>query len=209
MTRPILLSFAFILIISGCGSQQHNLFSGNDLIGWSAFPYDKTALWSVKNGIIFCQGLTTTYLRSDKEYENYHFHCEWRWPDSPGNCAVGLHTSGLDRFRPNSIEVQLTTPDAGDLYLVGPALSVSKMGLTIHTDEHNIIRIPKELGNSENPTSQWNSLDVFCTHDTIRVFINGFPQNKISNISRGRGSICLQSRGVPIEWKNLYLNPLK
>jgi hypothetical protein len=211
MTRPItiLLSLAFILITSGCGSPKHNFFSGKDLIGWSAYPFDKTSLWSVKNGVIFCQGLTTTYLRSDKEYSNYHFHCEWRWPENPGQCAVGLHTTGPDSFRPNSIEIQLKTPDAGDLYLAGPQLSASKMGLILRTDTHPTIRIPKELGDSENPTGQWNSLDVFCKANTIRVFINGFPQNELINVSRDQGSICMISRGVPIEFKNLYLNPLK
>jgi hypothetical protein len=211
MTRPItfLLSLAFMIAASGCGSPKHKLFSGKDLVGWTAIPLDKPSLWSVKNGIIFCQGLTTTYLRSEKEYGNYHFHSEWRWPDSPGQCAVGLHTTGPDIMRPNSIEIQLKTPDAGDLYLAGPQLSASKMGLILHTEQYDVIRIPKELTDSENPTGQWNSLDVFCKANTIRVFINGFPQNEVINVSRIRGSICMISRGVPIEFKNLYLNPLK
>jgi hypothetical protein len=211
MIRPItiLLGVVLSLFASGCGSPKQYFFSGIDLVGWSAFPPDKTALWSVKDGVIFCQGLTNTYLRSEKEYANYHFHCEWRWPDRPGDCAVGLHTAGSDRLRPNSIEVQLKSPDAGDLFLAGSNLSASKMDLILRTDHYPVVRIPKELADSENPTSQWNSLDVFCKGNTIRIFINGFPQNEVVDVSRSRGSICLLSRGMPIEWKNLYLNPLK
>jgi hypothetical protein len=211
MIRPItfLLSIALIVIASGCGSPKQVLFSGKDLIGWTVNPFDKTSLWSVKNGVIFCQGLTGTYLRSEKDYEKYHFHCEWRWPDRPGDCSVGLHTAGPDSSRPNSFEVQLKSPGAGDLYLAGANLSASKMDLILRTNQYPAVRIPKELDDTENPTGQWNSLDVFCKDNTIRVFINGFPQNEVTNASRNRGSICLICRGTPMEWKNLYLNPLK
>jgi hypothetical protein len=204
-----LLTAALILVTDGCDDPNQHLFSGKDLIGWAAFPPDKTFLWSVKNGVIFSQGLTSTYLRCEKEYGNYHFHCEWRWPDRPGDCGIGLHTTGPDKSRPNSIEVQLKSPDAGDLYLAGPNLSASKIGLSIRTDHYPVVRIPKELSDSENPAGQWNSLDVFCKENTIRVFINGFPQNEVTHVSRSRGGICLLSRGTMIEFQNLYLNPLK
>jgi hypothetical protein len=183
--------------------------SGHDPAGWTAVPLDKSSLWSVKKGIIFCQGLTSTYLRSDKEYSNYHFHCEWRWPDRLGDAAIGLHTAGPDSVRPNSFEIQLQSPDTGDMVLAGPNLAAHKMDLTLDTQQYNVMRIPKELANSENPAGQWNSLDVFCKGSTIRIFINGFPQNELLNISRNRGGICLISRSGPIEWKNLYLNPMK
>lgn len=211
MIRPItvLLGLVLPLMASGCGSDKHTIFSGKDLIGWTVIPLDKPSLWSVNNGIIFCGGLTATYLRSEKEYSNYHFHCEWRWLNSPGDAAIGIHTSGPDLSRPNSIEISLKSPDAGDLYLAGPALSASKMDLVLRTDQYPTIRIPKELGDSENFTGEWNGLDVFCKGNTIRVFINGFPQNEVIHVSRFQGSICMISRGVPIEFKNLYLNPLK
>jgi hypothetical protein len=204
-----LLGISLSLLASGCGSPKRGLFSGKDLIGWSAFGPDTTNLWSVKDGIISCQGPGNTYLRSEKEYGNYHFHCEWRWPGRPGDCAVGLHTTGPDRARPNCIEVQLKSPDSGDLYLAGPNVSASKMDLIIRTDHYPVVRIPKELADSENPLGQWNSLDVFCKDDTLQIFINGFPQNQVTDVSRTYGSICLMSRSTPIEWKNLYLNPLK
>jgi hypothetical protein len=204
-----LLAAASTIPAGGCSDSINRLFTGKDLIGWAAFPPDKTSLWSVKNGVIFCQGPTLTYLRSEKEYGNYHFHCEWRWPDRPGDGGIGLHTTGPDSSRPNSIEVQLNSPDAGDLFLVGPDLSASKMDLLLRTDHSPVVRIPKELADTENLPGQWNSLDVFCKENTIRIFINGFPQNEVINVSRSRGSLCLISRGAPIEFQNLYLNPLR
>ena len=203
-----LLITTLVIFITGCDSKQL-LFSGKDLTGWAAFPPDTTSQWSVENGIIICQGQAATYLRSEKEYNHYHLHLEWRWLSQPGDSAVGLHTAGPDTTRPNCIEVHLGPSNAGDLYLVGPNLSVSKMELLIHTNTYPTIRIPKELENSENPAGQWNSLDVFCQNNTIRVFINGFPQNQVIQVSRSRGSICLMSRAVPIEFGNLYLNSLK
>jgi hypothetical protein len=209
MIRQVTILLTLIIIASGCGSPYHNLFSGKDLIGWTAVPLDKASLWSIKHGIILCQGQISTCLRSDKEFSNYHFHCEWRWPDRCGDAAIGLHTAGPDSVRPNSFEVQLKFPDTGDMVLAESNLSASKFSLTLHTQQFNVMRIPKELADSENPAGQWNSLDVFCKANTIRVFINGFPQNELTDISRSRGSICLISRSEPIEWKNLYLNSLK
>jgi hypothetical protein len=195
--------------MTGCGDSRQILFKGRDLIGWSAFPADKTSIWSAKNGKILCQGKPNGYLRTEKEYGNYHFHCEWRWPDRPGEGGVILHTAGQDRLWPNGIKIQLKSPDTGDLYLTGPNLAVSKLDLTIRTVDDSVVRIPKQLADSENPPGQWNSLDVFCGNNTIRVFVNGFMQNEVVQASRNRGSLCLLSEGTPIEFQNLYLNSLK
>ncbi len=193
---------------AGC-SNKNTLFTGSDLTGWMAFPYPTTEIWSVKNGIIRCEGKPNGYLRSEKEYSNYHLHVEWRWPAAAGNSGILLHTTGQDKVWPNSIECQLMNGNAGDIFLIGQGLSVSKFDITIQSGNQPSTQIPKQLDSSENSFGEWNSYDIFCKNDTIRLFVNGFMQNEVTKVSRTSGAICLQSEGMPIEFKNIYLDPLK
>lgn len=196
------------MLAIGCG-KKNTLFTGTDLTGWAAFPANTTGIWSVKNSVIRCEGKPIGYLRSEKEYSNYHLHVEWRWPGAATNSGILLHTLGPDRIWPSSIECQLMNNNAGDLILIGQGLSVSKFDIPIRSDEQLSPRIPKQMDSSENSFGEWNSYDIFCKNDTIRLFVNGFLQNEVTNVNRTSGAICLQSEGSIIEFKNLYLSPLK
>jgi hypothetical protein len=208
MQNNLIILTAIAILTIGCGN-KNTLFTGRDLTGWGAFPADATGIWSVKNGIIRCEGKPTGYLRSEREYGNYHLHIEWRWPQTAANSGVLLHTQGLDKVWPNSIEAQLFTGNAGDIILIGPNLSVTKFDITFRSEDQSSKRIPKQLNPSENDAGEWNSYDIFCKKNTLRLFVNGFLQNEVTNVSRTSGAICLQSEGGPIEFKNIYLEPLK
>jgi hypothetical protein len=203
----LILSVFAVILTAGC-ENKNLLFTGKDLTGWGAFPGDKTFLWSVKNGIIHCDGTANSYLRSDKQYTHYHLHLEWRWPKSPGNSSVAVHTIGWDKLWPDSIEISLNAGTAGDMYLIGESLTVSKFDIVIRSDLQLPTRIPKQLNSSENLTGEWNSLDIFCKNADIQVFINGFLQNEIFGPSRNSGSICLTNKDSPVEFRNIYMNPM-
>ncbi|MEN6309600.1 MAG: DUF1080 domain-containing protein [Anaerohalosphaeraceae bacterium] len=198
-----------VLAISGCGQKQR-VFSGKDLTGWAAYPANTTGIWSVKDGIIHCEGKPNGYIRTEQEYSNYHLHLEWRWVQTPTNSGVLLHTTGPDTVWPNSIEAQLMNGNAGDIYLIGEGLSVFKINATAATDKNETVkRVPKLMDSSENAAGEWNTYDIFCKNNSIKLFVNGFLQNEVSKTSKTAGSICLQSEGSPIEFKNIYLEPLK
>jgi hypothetical protein len=61
---------------------------------------------------------------------------------------------------------------------------------------------------SEKAVGEWNTMEVVCRGNTIEVYVNGVLQNKGTNVSVSRGSICLQSEGKDIEFRNVTLNPL-
>lgn len=205
----LLAAVVVALAVGGCGQKQR-IFSGKDLTGWTAYPANTLGIWSIKNGVIHCEGKPNGYIRTEQEYSNYHLHLEWRWVETPTNSGVLLHTTGPDTVWPNSIEAQLMNGNAGDIYLIGEGLSVFKLDMTIATDKDATVkRVPKQMDTSENTAGEWNTYDIFCKNDSIRLFVNGFLQNEVTKASKTGGSICLQSEGSPIEFKNIYLEPLK
>jgi hypothetical protein len=51
--------------------------------------------------------------------------------------------------------------------------------------------------------------DIVCDGDSIQLTINGLLQNKGTGAKPSSGAICLQSEGSPIQFRNIYLKPLK
>src|SRR5690348_7284260 len=60
------------------------LFNGKDFTGWRIFldPRKKDAdpkkIWSVKDGVIVCEGSVFGYLITEKEYGDYALKVQWR-----------------------------------------------------------------------------------------------------------------------------------
>jgi len=104
------------------------LFNGVDLDGWVRFsPNDKPdadkkwtveKVWSVREGVIHCEGKPNGYIRTTDSYANYKLHLEWRWLDKPTNSGVLLHRAGIDRTWPTCVEAQLMHQNAGDFWLL-------------------------------------------------------------------------------------------
>ena len=191
------------------------LFNGKDLAGWVRFsPDDKPdgdkkftvdKVWSVRNGVIRCEGKPNGYIRTLESYANYKLHVEWRWPAGPTNSGVLLHRAGIDMVWPKCVEAQLMHQNAGDFWL----LSFSK----IKVDGKQVG--PKKYANgkkkhpsNEKPLGQWNSYDIICRGKTVELYVNGLLQNKGIEADPWFGPICLQSEGSPIEFRNIYLEPL-
>jgi hypothetical protein len=69
--------------------------------------------------------------------------------------------------------------------------------------------VGKLAPSSEKPAGDWNILEVKCKDNTIEVHVNGVLQNKGTNVNISKGSICLQSEGKDVEFRNVYLTRLK
>jgi hypothetical protein len=184
------------------------LWNGKDLAGWTRVAADKGVdlndMWQVRDGVLWCSGKPNGYLRTHKEYADYHLHVEWRWPATPTNSGVFVHAGGGDHVWPVCIECQLKVGSAGDFVLMNGA------GLTVDgTDRRNpnqqFVSIKKKNPSTERPAGQWNSYDIDCQGSSIRCFVNGVLQNEGTNASPASGWICLQSEGGPIEFRNIYL----
>jgi len=68
--------------------------------------------------------------------------------------------------------------------------------------------VKKLAASSEKPTGEWNTMEVVSKANTIEVTVNGIVQNKGTNVSLSEGSICLQSEGKDIEFRNVFLTSL-
>ncbi|MEX0613113.1 MAG: DUF1080 domain-containing protein, partial [Pirellulales bacterium] len=94
------------------------LFNGRDLAGWTYYLKQPDVpmedVWSVKDGVIVCQGKPAGYLLTKKnDYENYVLTFEWRWPEKGGNSGALVHVTTpreLDVW-PKCLEVQLGNGD--------------------------------------------------------------------------------------------------
>ena len=211
---------ALLLISAGCrgtfgppsSDQKILLWNGKDFTGWKLFIPDKDIdvnnVWSVRNGVIYCTGSSNGYMRTESRYENYYLHLEWRWPNTPANSGVLLHTSGPDKVWPRSIECQLQAGNAGDLVLIG-GTGITIDGENLRNTERPFVIIPRKKKSSEKPAGQWNTYDIYCQADTIRCYVNGVLQNEGTAVTQTSGWISLQSEGGPVEFRNIYQIPYK
>jgi len=184
-------------------SEKTELFNGKDLSGWKVYLQngaEDKGTFKVEDGVIRCTGKPAGYLRTEQDYKNYKLHLEWRWAGKPGNSGVLLHMSEPDKVWPKSIECQLMHGNAGDFYVIdgtemkehsGPGRRVKKIGAS-----------------SEKPAGEWNVYEIVCKDDGIFPVVNGELKNVGTQTSVKSGKICVQSEGAPIEFRNIYIEPL-
>jgi hypothetical protein len=187
------------------------LWNGQDFSGWKLYVPDKNVnvndIWSVRDGVVHCKGKPNGYMRTKSKYANYRLHLEWRWPDEPTNSGVLLHASGTDHVWPKCIECQLKTGSAGDFVLMGGA-GITVDGKNMQNVEKRFVLVPKKEKSNEKPAGQWNTYEIYCEKDTIRCYVNDVLQNEGAAATITAGWICLQSEGSPIEFRNIYIEPL-
>ncbi|GIW86106.1 MAG: hypothetical protein KatS3mg108_0430 [Isosphaeraceae bacterium] len=207
------LAVLLAAVVPALRADEIPLFNGRNLDGWTAVldkpDADPAQTWSVADGVLRCTGRPIGYIRTNKDdYHDYVLTLEWRWPEGSqgGNNGVLVHTSTPNALGiwPKSIEVQLASGDAGDFWVIGTELDVPNEE-TRKRDRRHI----NLTDGSEKPIGQWNTMEITCKGDTIRVRINGELVNEASGCSVTRGAICLQSEGAPIEFRNIVLRPIE
>lgn len=220
---------------SGCGEGEVvatcsnppatiSLFNGKDLTGWKAdVPAadnkpDTPPSFIVRDGLLVSKGRPVGHLISEKNYKNYRLNIEYRFSAKPGNCGVLVHTSAprqLSSLFPQSIEVQMMNRNAGDFWCIHENIAVPKMetrrngapeswGGKRGQNRH----IRNLTDNSENPVGQWNSMQIECLNDKVRVWVNGDLVNDGFNATATSGQIALQAEGSEVEFRRVDLTPI-
>lgn len=212
MMRLIIISLVAVLLISSCGSRGESLFNGKNLDGWTIYVEDPSVnpaeFFYVNDGMIETVGVPNGYLRTVKEYSNYHLHVEWRYPDDPVNSGVFVHTNGPDLLWPAHYQGQLKYHDAGDFIVHGVGEKAT-LHDTVYTSTAEVKPlIPKMHPTNENPAGEWNSYDIICRGSTIELRVNGLLQNVATDCSMTSGGIGLQAEGSRIQFRNLWVEPL-
>ncbi|MGH9673455.1 MAG: 3-keto-disaccharide hydrolase [Bryobacteraceae bacterium] len=195
------------------------LFNGKDLTGWTHYLWNNAErkqdtttpvsdVWTVKDGVLFCAGRPTGYIRTNEEYDNYKLSVEWRWPEGTtgGNNGVLVHTTTPNALGqwPKSIEVQLAFGQAGDFWVIGTTLEVPDIEKRRQGRRHLNL-----TDNSEKPAGEWNKMEITCKGDEVIVHVNGDLVNHATKCNVTKGAISLQSEGAPVEFRNIYLTHLE
>ena len=215
--KPFLLSFIFSsAILAGDVPQWVDLFNGKDLSGWVDVNTSKET-WTVKDGLLVCSGKPTGVMRSDKQYENFILHIEWRHMKPGGNSGVFLWsdaTPAPGKELPKGLEVQM-------LELQWPALHLTKDGQPNHPGYvsgelfgANGLEIIPENPRGKRSMSfefrckgagEWNTYDVVAVDGVVKLSINGKFVNGVSQSTVRKGYLCLESEGSEIHFRNIRL----
>lgn len=217
---PVLLLASFARPSQAAAPVQ--LWNGKDLSNWSFYLVDPKAkledVWSVRDGMIVCKGEPVGFLMTKQTFTSYRLVVEWRW--APGtvvtkektpNSGVLLRINGEPRQIPRTIEAQLRSGDAGDLYgfwgmkLAGdPARAKSRAGDPVLGD---MTGVSKSVG-AENPVGEWNRYEILLDGTKLEVSVNGTRVNSATAADVLAGHIGLQSEGGEIHFRKVELTPL-
>lgn len=172
--------------------------------------------WHTEKDLLICSGQPIGVMRSEKKYENFILHIEWKHIEAGGNSGVFVWSNANppeDSRLPDGVEVQmldlewvnLNTRDSvkppvayvhGELFGVG--------GVTTVPDNPRGTR-SKSIENRCKGKGEWNTYDVICVDGVIRLSVNGKFVNGITKASQKKGYLCLESEGAPIHFRNLRI----
>jgi hypothetical protein len=195
-----------------------DLFNGKDLAGWVNVNTDKDT-WSVKDGVLICKGRPIGVMRSEKQYENFVLHIEWKHIEPGGNSGVFVWSDAKPQEKsrlPNGVEVQMLELEwvnlhkrDGELpplaYVHGELFGVG--GVETVPDNPRGPR-SKSIENRAKGRGEWNTYDVVCVDGVIKLAVNGKFVNGISRSTQKKGYLCLESEGAEIHFRNIKIMEL-
>lgn len=225
-------TLASLVALSGCGAGQsmqaprgeacgpdcYKIFNGTNLDGWVRVNCFADT-FAARDGMLFCTGSPTGFLRTDRMYENYVLEFDWKHDAKEGNaglfvCSDPIPSPAQNMF-PRAIEVQIMlTPDRLD-----------KEGRLLYTGQGDVFSIwgakmtplrPHPAGwertlPSERVTKgagEWNHYKVTCDRGELTLEINGRAVSGARDVTPRKGYICLESEGSPVWFRNLCVREL-
>ena len=182
------------------------LFNGTDLSGWTPFlpGGDPSANWTVADGVLRCAGNPAGYIATDAAYTSFVLELEWRFDPAKGagNSGVLLRVQPPDQVWPTSMEAQLMSGRAGDIWNIGDFPMVTDASRT--NGRHTAM----EGQSSERPLGEWNRYRIVVDGPLLELYVNGQLKNRATGCRVVPGRIALQSEGAWIEFRNITIAPL-
>ena len=222
--------FLFFVFTTGITVAQEQLFKFGEEVGIKDINSGKkisgepvqwiqvnteAETWKVNKDELICSGLPIGVVRSEKKYENFLLHVEWRHMEAGGNSGTFVWSDaepGENRL-PNGVEVQMLELDWVNIntrdgkkppiaYVHGEVFGVG--GVEIVPDNPRGKR-SKSIENRCKGKGEWNTYDVVCVDGTIKLSVNGKFVNGISKSSKKSGYICLEAEGAEIHFRNIKI----
>lgn len=183
--------------------------------------------WSQRDGIIYCTGQPVGVARSKEQFTNFELVVEWKHLQSGGNSGVFAWApeeafEGLERGRlpRGGIEVQILDhgfteqyeqrsgkkgdwfTTNGDVFPVG----TSRMTPFPPVSPNGSRSFPSK--NLSKGVGEWNHYYVRAINGELRLWVNGEEVSGGNECQPASGSLCLESEGAPIEFRNLRIRVL-
>lgn len=195
-----------------------NVIEGKNIAGDPVKWYQvntEPETWKKEGDLLICSGLPIGVIRSEKEYENFMMHIEWRHMEAGGNSGTFIWSKAIpgENRLPDGVEVQMLELDwvnqnvrNGEkppiAYVHGELFGVG--GVEIVPDNPRGVR-SKSIENRCKGKGEWNVYDVVCVDGTVKLSVNGKFVNGISKSSQRKGYICLEAEGAEIHFRNLKI----
>jgi hypothetical protein len=186
-----------------------------ETIKWIRVNTDEET-WTLKKDELICSGHPIGVMRSEKQYENFIMHVEWKHMEAGGNSGVFVWSAAnpdKNTRLPDGVEVQMLELDWVNLnkrngetppiaYVHGELFGVG--GVKTNPDNPRGER-SKSIENLCKGKGEWNTYEVICVDGTIKLSVNGKFVNGISQSTQKKGYLCLESEGAEIHFRNFKL----
>lgn len=211
-----------ILFEFGTGKTFNKLITGRSEstpLRWIDVNTSDTT-WYVKKDVLVGKGLPIGVVRSEKMYQNFIMHVEWRHMEKGGNSGIFVWCDAKpeeDSRLPSGVEVQMLeldwvnqhkqngeTPPVA--YVHGELFGAGKT--SIIPDNPRGER-SKSIENRCLGAGEWNTYTVVCVDGAIKLSVNGKFVNGIRQASQRKGYLCLEAEGARIEFRNLQIIELE
>jgi hypothetical protein len=225
-----LVQVIFLVLVAGVLNAQKPLFKFGEEIGFDKITLGqkvkgepvqwiqvntKDSTWKLQGKELICYGLPIGVIRSEKKYENFILHIEWKHMEAGGNSGTFVWSKaqpGENRL-PDGLEVQMLELDWVNLnirngekppiaYVHGELFGVG--GVKIIPDNPRGER-SKSVENRCLGKGEWNTYEVVCVDGTVKLSVNGKFVNGISQSSQRSGYICLEAEGAEIHFRNIKI----
>jgi len=222
MHRFVALVFFCAVASLGVSAQSTpqfvDLFNGKDFAGWINVNTAPDT-WKYRDGLLVCSGRPIGVLCSEKQYENFVLHIEWRHMEAGGNSGMFVWSSARPdpgSRLPDGVEVQMLELDWVNqnvrngvkppiAYVHGELFGVG--GVKTVPDNPRGER-SKSIENRAKGKGEWNTYEVVAVDGVIKLAVNGKFVNGISRASQKKGYFCLESEGGEIHFRNLRVMEL-
>lgn len=229
MRTPFLAAICFMLLTSTVTRSQTPIKFGKvmplesitssskkeEVINWIRVNTDEST-WKLQGNELICSGHPIGVMRSEKQYENFILHVEWKHMEAGGNSGIFVWSAAKpdpESRLPDGVEVQMLELDWVNLnkrngetppiaYVHGELFGVG--GVTTIPDNPRGER-SKSIENRCKGKGEWNTYEVICVDGEINLSVNGKFVNGITGSSQKKGYLCLESEGAEIHFRNLKI----
>ena len=188
-----------------------DLFNGKDLSGWvNVNGADDT--WTVRDGIIVCNGKPTGVMRTERMYRNFIAEFEYKHMVTGGNAGFFIWSDPIPaRGVPftRSIEVQVIDGWETDNWTShGDVFAIH--GASMRPDRPHPAGWERCLPSERraNGTGEWNHFRITAVDGTIKLAVNGKVVSGGYDIRPRLGYLCLESEGSEVYFRNLKIREL-